>query len=257
MNKTIFYFSATGNSLQTALDIANALGDTDVVSISKAGMNYNCNSEVIGFVFPVYAWGLPNIVYEFIKSCNFNKNAYFFSIVTCGGAIGTCLTDVNNLLKEKGAYLHYGSKLRFLSNYILMVDIKKDKVDKKLARADSRLALIIKDIMSRKESKIKGSSGILSGYFKNSHEKAIANYKFTDKDYNVSKSCTKCGICVSVCPVKNIEIIDEKVMFKHNCERCLACIHWCPQKAINYKDKTQNKQRYHHPKVKLAQLQSK
>lgn len=118
-----------------------------------------------------------------------------------------------------------------------MVDIKKDKVDQKLARADSRLALIIKDIMSRKESKIKGSSGILSGYFKNSHEKAIANYKFTDKDYNVSKSCTKCGICVSVCPVKNIEIIDEKVTFKHNCERCLACMHWCPQKAINYKDK--------------------
>ncbi len=257
MNKTIFYFSATGNSLQTALDIANALGDTEVVSISKAGMNYNCSSEVIGFVFPVYAWGLPNIVNEFIKSCNFNKNAYFFSIVTCGGAIGTCLTDIDNLLKEKGAYLHYGSKLRFLSNYILMVDIKKDKVDQKLARADSRLALIIKDIMNRKESKIKGSSGILSGYFKNSHEKAIANYKFTDKEYNVSKSCTKCGICVSVCPVKNIEIIDEKVTFKHNCERCLACIHWCPQKAINYKDKTQNKQRYHHPKVKLAQLQSK
>jgi ferredoxin/flavodoxin len=251
MNKTIFYFSATGNSLKTALDIANALGDTDVVSISKIGMNYNCNSEVIGFVFPVYSWGLPNIVYEFIKSCNFNKNAYFFSVVTCGGAIGTCLSEVDNILKEKGAYLHYGSKLRFVSNYILMVDIKNDKLDKKLARADSRLAVIIQDIMSGKECKIKGSLGIL----KNAHEKAIANYKSTDKDYTVSKNCTKCGICVSVCPVKNIEIIDEKVTFKHNCERCLACIHWCPQKAINYKDKTQNKQRYHHPKIKLSQLQ--
>lgn len=257
MNKTIFYFSATGNSLQTALDIANALGDTEVMSISKAGMNYNCSSELIGFVFPVYAWGLPNIVYEFIKSCNFNKNAYFFSIVTCGGAIGTCLTDVNNLLKEKDAYLHYGSKLRFVSNYIFMVDIKKDKLDKKLERADSRLAVITQDIKSRKECKIKDSLGILSGYLKNMHEKASASYKSTDKEYNISESCIKCGICVSVCPVKNIEIIDEKVMFKHNCERCLACIHWCPQKAINYKDKTQNKQRYHHPKVKLAQLQSK
>lgn len=250
MNKTIFYFSATGNSLQTALDIANALGDTDVVSISKAGMNYNCNSEVIGFVFPVYAFGLPNMVYDFIRSGNFNKNAYFFSVVTCGGTIGTCLTDVDNMLKEKGTYLHYGSKLPILSNYILMVDIKTDKVDKQLAKAEGKLAGIIQDIKIRKECKIKGSLGL----FTKIHNKSSANFKSTDIDYSVSQSCTRCGICVSVCPAKNIEIIDEKVTFKHNCEKCLACIHWCPQKAINYQNKTQNKQRYHNPKVKLSQL---
>ncbi|WP_297421475.1 EFR1 family ferrodoxin [Clostridium sp.] len=250
MNKTIFYFSATGNSLQTALDIADALGNTDVVSISKVGINYNCNSEVIGFVFPVYAWGLPNMVYDFITSSNFNKNAYFFSVVTCGGAIGTCLTDVDNILKEKGAYLHYGSKLPILSNYIFMVDINSDKVGKLLAKAEDKLDVIIQDIKIRKECRIKGSLGLL----RKMHNKASANFKSTDKDYSVSKSCTKCGICVSVCPAKNIEIIDEKVTFKHNCEKCLACIHWCPQKAINYKNKTQNKQRYHNPKVKLSQL---
>lgn len=250
MNKTIFYFSATGNSLQTALDIANVLGNTDVVSISKAGMNYNCNSEVIGFVFPVYAWGLPNMVHDFIKSSNFNKKAYFFSVVTCGGAIGTCLTDVDDLLKGKGAYLHYGTKLPILSTYILMVDIKTEKVDKLLAKANDKLAVIIQDIKARKECKIKGSLALL----RKMHNKASANYKSTDKDYNVSKSCTRCGICVSVCPAKNIEIIDEKVTFRHNCEKCLACIHWCPQKAINYKNITQYKQRYHHPKVNLSQM---
>jgi len=124
-----------------------------------------------------------------------------------------------------------------------------------LSKADTRLRGIIQAIKSRKGRKIKGGSGFLSFLFKTMHEKSVANYKFTDKDYNISESCTKCGICVSVCPAKNIEIMDEKVMFKHNCERCLACIHWCPQKAINYKDKTQKKQRYHYPKVKLSQLQ--
>jgi ferredoxin len=254
MNKTIFYFSATGNSLQTALDIAAALGDTEVVSIAKTGMNYHCNSEVIGFVFPVFAWGLPNMVYDFIKSGDFNKNAYFFSVVTCGGTIGNCLVDVDHLLKEKGAYLHYGSKLRFFSNYLLMVNINTAKLPKLLAKADSRLVLIIQAIKSRKECKMKGGSGLLAGFFRTMHEKAVAGYKFTDKDYTISESCTQCAACVGVCPAKNIEIIAEKVTFKHNCERCLACIHWCPQKAINYKDITQNKQRYHHPKVKLSQL---
>ncbi|VBB08312.1 Hypothetical protein LUCI_3656 [Lucifera butyrica] len=254
MKKTIFYFSATGNSLQTALDIAAALGDTDVLPISKVGMNYKCNSEVIGFVFPTYAFGLPNMVQGFIKSGDFNKNAYFFSVVTCGGAIGTSLADVDNILKEKGGYLHYGSKLPILSTYILMVDIKTDKLPKLLSKADTRLSGIIQAIKSRKECKIKGGSGPLAFLFKTMHKKSVAKYKFTDKNYSISECCTKCGICVSVCPVKNIEIVDEKVTFKHNCERCLACIHWCPQKAINYKDITQSKQRYHHPKVKLSQL---
>jgi hypothetical protein len=45
-------------------------------------------------------------------------------------------------------------------NYILMVDIKTDKVAERLAKADSNLAVIIQDIKSRKECKIKGSQGI-------------------------------------------------------------------------------------------------
>jgi predicted metal-binding protein len=51
------------------------------------------------------------MVFDFLKSSNFNKNAYFFSVVTCGGAIGSSLADVNDILKEKGASLNYGSKL--------------------------------------------------------------------------------------------------------------------------------------------------
>lgn len=251
MKKSIFYFSATGNSLHTTLEIAKALGDTEVVSMSKVGMNYTCYSEMIGFVFPTYSWGLPNIVFDFLKSGNFNKNAYFFSVVTCGGAIGSSLADVNDILKEKGARLHYGSKLAYLSNYILMVDIKTDKVAERLQKADKNLAVIIQDIKSRKENRIKGGPAI----FKMIHKRSAANRKSADIGYNVSKSCIGCGVCASVCPVKNIEIVDRKVTFKHNCEQCLACVHWCPKKAINYKDITQNKQRYHHPKVNLSQLQ--
>ena len=88
MSKTIYYFSATGNSLQTALDIAEGLGGTEVISMTKAGMNAVCDSEVIGFVFPSFAWGPPNLAHDFIQSGCFRKDAYFFTVVTCGSSMG-------------------------------------------------------------------------------------------------------------------------------------------------------------------------
>jgi hypothetical protein len=67
-------------------------------------------------------------------------------------------------------------------NYILMVDIKTDKVAERLAKADSNLAVIIQDIKSRKECKIKGGAALL----KMMHKKSYLNRKSGDKDYNVS-----------------------------------------------------------------------
>ena len=55
MSTTIYYFTATGNSLQAALDIAEGLGGAEVISVSRAGKNVKCDSEVIGFVFPSFA----------------------------------------------------------------------------------------------------------------------------------------------------------------------------------------------------------
>jgi len=117
MSTTIYYFTATGNSLQAALDIAEGLGGAEVISVSRAGKNVKCDSEVIGFVFPSFAWGMPNMFYDFIKSGNFNKDAYFFTIVICGASMGGSARDVDTLLRGKGAKLSYGKQVKMVSNY--------------------------------------------------------------------------------------------------------------------------------------------
>ncbi|MCL2392313.1 MAG: EFR1 family ferrodoxin [Oscillospiraceae bacterium] len=250
MTKTIYYFSATGNSLQAALDIADGIGDADVVSISKAGMNATCDSDVIGFVFPCFAWGPPIMVREFIKTAAFNKDAYFFTVVTCGSGIGGSVSSVDALLCDKGAKLSYGAKLKSVSNYIVLYNVRTDRADETLANSDVALAQIIADLKENKAQKIGRGLGISNKL----HRCLTKNYKIADKHYNISDACTSCGICVSVCPARNIEIADGKPTFKHNCEHCVACIHWCPQKALNYGNKTQTRNRYHHPKIKPEQL---
>jgi len=251
MNKTIYYFTATGNSLRAALDIAEGLGGAEVVSVTKAGMNAVCDSEVIGFVFPVFAWGMPSMVNSFIESLNLNKDAYLFAVATCGMFAGGTLKDLEDLLRAKGAKLSYGKKLRMVANYIPMYDAKTETRMKILAKAERALASIISDIKERKSCQIKGG---VPRFGEKTRRNTWAEYKVIDKDYNVNESCVGCGTCAAVCPARNIVIEEGNPAFQHNCEHCLACIHWCPQEAINFKDKTQNKRRYHHPKVKAEQL---
>ena len=71
-NNLIFYFSATGNSRHGAqcLQMANGgiLVPMDTCLLEgqhKFSVDEACS---VGFVFPVYFWGLPTIVAEFIAA---------------------------------------------------------------------------------------------------------------------------------------------------------------------------------------------
>ncbi|MCX5780008.1 MAG: EFR1 family ferrodoxin, partial [Firmicutes bacterium] len=72
--------------------------------------------------------------------------------------------------------------------------------------------------------------------------------------FYVDDKCNGCGICAKVCPVNNIEIVDNRPMWNHHCESCLACFVWCPEKAISGGLLSGKSERYHHPEVKLMDM---
>ncbi len=58
-----------------------------------------------------------------------------------------------------------------------------------------------------------------------------------------------------MCPVKNIEIKQDKPAWRHHCESCLACLHWCPQQAIHGGTESNIEgYRYHHPEIKIDDM---
>ena len=68
----IFYFSGTGNSKDAAVKIAGSLGE-QVVDIAEAFYEENKvytikPGEKAGFIFPVYYYGPPTIVADFVKA---------------------------------------------------------------------------------------------------------------------------------------------------------------------------------------------
>jgi flavodoxin len=104
----IFYFSGTGNSYYVAEKTAGRLGER-LVSISsemsggKKEFWYDLqDDEVIGFVFPVYAWAPPKMVVEFIESLRLSdaRGYYVFAAAVCGDEAGN---SVKLLFRRQGS----------------------------------------------------------------------------------------------------------------------------------------------------------
>jgi len=257
MKTKVFYFSATGNSLKAARDLALALGDTELVAIPHAlKTKIDLSPDRIGLVFPVYAWGLPLMVVDFIKKIPPNiKNKYFFAVTTCGGSIGNTLIQLKNLFAEKGIELNAGFKIQMPGNYVPLYDIcPQEKQDRIFGNEKKKINDVSKMIKDEKKHIDTGSpftnwflSGIIYPLF-------ASHVKKSDKDFWVTDLCNACGVCRKVCPAGNIEIKLNKPVWLHKCEQCLACLHWCPEKAVQFGKATLKRKRYHHPEIKLSDM---
>lgn len=252
----IFYFTGTGNSLKGAMMLREQIKDSEIIAI-KDVINideYNISSNQIGFIFPVYFYGLPRIVERFIKKVDLSKANYIFSVATAMFPNGQALTQLNELLLEKNKELNYGRYLKMPTNYVSafnpLADKKRDKV---LRKADEKIYKVASDIITnknliQKESKVyKMITRAEANY-----DKWKVRVNETDKEFIIEDSCTSCGICEKVCPVNNIAIKDGKPAFKNKCEQCYGCINLCPNKSITY-DKMKEG-RYKHPDISLKQI---
>lgn len=252
----IFYFSGTGNSLYAAKTIAQAQGEK-LVSIAhemqkeaaeriyKPGEN-----EVIGFVYPIYAWNAPRLVLDFIRSMHvIGEKRYIFSINTCGSEEGYATQVLQKLLMKKGLTISSAFSISMPSNYITGEDIQvKEVQEEKLYNAKKKLEIINDVITSRKTDVFELRQGSYAWV-----KTVIVNPLFnkfsrsTNKFY-VTNACIKCGLCQKICPVRSITL-DEKPVWSQACTQCLACINRCPVHAIQYGKDTEGRGRYVHPEL--------
>jgi ferredoxin/flavodoxin len=259
-NTILFLFSGTGNSLNVALRVQENIENCEILSIPRVleEKKFNYEAARIGFVFPVHFQDAPHIVRKLLKHIKITGDPYIFAIATAGGEFGKTFRRINKILEIQNRKLHSEFSLALPSNSIVMEDRSRtpEEIDRLIKNSEIRLNEIIEIITNKeienyiyKRSSFKDRFGCLMG--------KIFLYKiFNDKRFRVDdEKCVRCGTCVSVCPMNNIEIVDDNVTWNHNCEVCLACIHWCPQNAIQHWS-TQGIPRYHHPNITLKQLKT-
>ena len=108
---SIYYFSATGNSLKLSQDIAAAFGGAGLFRMTPSAGITASDSRIVGFIFPVYMGGLPGIVRRFLESYPFRKGVYYFSIGTYYTYKGCAVSVVDKIMSGKGVRLDYGYNL--------------------------------------------------------------------------------------------------------------------------------------------------
>ncbi|MDR3148327.1 MAG: EFR1 family ferrodoxin [Treponema sp.] len=253
MNNIIFCFSGTGNSLKVAKAISKELAAAEIVPMGNPKKYIVTKKyDTIGFVYPVYYWGLPNAVRNFVETIDLTSSvdAYFYGIATFGGLPGNGIAQLNELLRHKhNVKLNYGKSLRMFSNYIVAYPMS-NRINEPNKKADKKIIPVLEAIKNKKSRTIARPNKLFAVVY----NKNINKFNGMDRDYVVDTNCTGCGICSMVCPVKNIEMINKQPNFKHNCEQCVACIQYCPRKAINYKNLTQNRGRYTNPEISYKEL---
>jgi ferredoxin len=258
MKNVIFYFSGTGNSLRAAQAIQKRIGKAELLKITPQMIDTmdSVDADYLGVVFPVYAWGPPAIVEQFLKKLVIKKAGYLFVVATHGGNPENTHKLVGKIINPKGVSVDGEFTLCMPGNYIIGINPPAgDELKSIISSAEKELSVITEKIL-RKEI-VSGVRSTFPGSLKSSLVHPIFKRMLHshDKKYSASEACTGCGVCAKVCPVDNIALNENKrPEWKHRCECCLACINWCPVHAIEHGSASRGRNRYHHPDIKLAQM---
>jgi len=256
MKTALFFYTGTGNSLWTARTLAAKLGDAEIHPISATdGGPLPGRVEAVGLVFPVHIWGVPGRVIDFVNSLANAPSCYYFAVAVHAGQVAATLLQLERLLKSKGISLSCGFEIAMPSNYIPWGGPgPQEKRARRYEEAGRKIERIAGLVSRREEGPVEKGPLWQNILFTVLNRLSFSRVPRLDKGFWVDGKCNACGICGTICPCGNIDLVEGRPVWRHRCEQCLACIQWCPAEAIQYGRKTSGYERYRHPEVTLREM---
>jgi len=256
MTITFYCYSGTGNTLWAAQQFAPHFPSVKIVPYPENPSSIILPSDaIIGFFFLVHMWGPPRRVRHFLNHVTLNPEAYYFAVAVNAGQVATTLTAVETLLNTRNTTLSLGLDLVMPTNYIPWGDVAPiDAQHQRFHLASQKIATVIPLIQARQRGVVERGKFWHNVIFPTLNTLSTPHIPKMDNNFWVTEKCNSCGLCVKICPSKNIKLVNKKPTWYHNCEQCLACLNLCPNHACQYGKKTIKYGRYHHPEIKAQDL---
>jgi ferredoxin len=250
----IYYFSGTGNSRYVAEQLGKELTEeVAFMSLENAG---ELRGNSIGLVFPVYSWGVPPIVLDFIAKFPQNlldearrRGTPLWAVMTCGDEVALAPEMLEKALEKRGVYSESVWSVIMPNNYVLLPGFDVDPKDveqEKLKAAPARISEIAEGI--RKHRLVVDVTRGKKGWLKTKTVYPLfKKWGISPKRWRSTEACVGCGICARSCPVGNIRMNEEtrRPEWGDNCTSCVGCFHSCPRHAVEYGNMTKSKGQYY------------
>ena len=258
MKTILYYFSGTGNTLMLARLLAKELDGAEIINIVSCENPVETpEADVVGILFPVYAFGLPKIMRDFVKNkLQIADNTYVFSLSNFAGAGAAAASkQLRNLLLTKRTKLNARFWVPMPSNYIPFGGAESQKKqNKRFLSAADRISKIVKIIDKRPENYFYKRNRIPLFIAKICNNLFMKSCGKDAKKFYADDKCSGDGICARVCPTNNIKMVEGFPVWGSNCEQCMACLQWCTHGSIHIRGVPEDWVRYHNPGFEAEDL---
>lgn len=231
----IYWFSGTGNSLKLAKTMKSKFEDyycdtrlfpmvsTDPESIDKEALT--------GLVFPVAVQSTYPLVWDFINNLPDTEGTEIFMADTMADASGGIVGPVKKVLSSKGYKCIGAKEFKMPSSMAFGDDEKREqKIEETLKQGEDYVTDILNGIS--RWDRVPIASDMMRSFSKPKlmWSTMAATLKVE------TEICTKCGLCLNVCPVDCIKEDDNGFPVNNPkiCNSCLRCLNFCPVNAYKF-----------------------
>ena len=233
----MLYFSGTGNSKYVA-ELFAAHMDAACHSIEEE-IEFSrviSDSETIAFCYPIYVSRVPemmrNFVYKYKNVLKGKRVIIFCTQVFFSGDGARAFAALFPKGHIDVRYAEHFLMPNNISNLFFLPPTKEERAKIYAEKVQLKMERVCEDI---KNGRIKrrgfsvGSRiiGAMQAVFLRPTEKLAKRKIFIHKD------CNLCGLCVKVCPTKNLLLAEGRITHQHRCTMCYRCVNDCPKKAIS------------------------
>lgn len=245
MNIELRYFTGTGNSLKVLKTCGNLFTESgNHINISEISKNETIlpDNDLLGFCFPVYAFGIPRICNIYLtKLERFKEKQKAFILITAGDLdeSGFAINECERILKKKNCEIVYSDVIQMPINWTTspkppFPPTKDEAID------------IVNDGLIKTQEIIKDILGGRKKYHRFNYPKRYSKIKFYIdflvfkyigiqnlwRNFKVYDNCNGCMYCAKICPTNSIRIVERRPIWAKTCEQCMRCVNFCPEESI-------------------------